>query len=73
MLRLYLDEDAARGVLVRALRRTQLDLVTVAEASMRGKTDEQQLAFASERGLALFSFNDGDYKRLRGLLPKSDP
>lgn len=64
MLRLYHDEDALQGGLVAALRRAGFDCLTANEAGMRGRTDEQQLAFATSQGRVLYTKNTADFCRL---------
>jgi hypothetical protein len=61
---LYHDEDALEGALVSALRRAGFDCLTVNEAGMRGRSDEIQLRFATERGRVLFTKNTADFRRL---------
>ena len=41
-----------------------MTVVTVSEAGLISKTDEEQLAFAAERGCVLYTFNVSDYYRL---------
>lgn len=45
-IRLYLDEDAQRNSLVRALRARQIDILTANEAGQVGLSDADQLTFA---------------------------
>jgi len=49
------------GDLVRGLRSREIDVVTAADAHMIGRTDQEHLMFATERGRALYSFNVGDF------------
>ena len=63
-IRLYLDEDAQRTALVRALRARQIDVLTANEANQIAVPDAQQLAFATSRGRTIFSFNRGDFVHL---------
>lgn len=63
-IRLYIDEDAIAQSFIDALRLREVDVVTVAEARMLHKTDEEQLSWATEKGRVLFSFNIGDFYRL---------
>ena len=53
-VRLYLDEDSMRRVLVFGLRARNIDVLTAFEADMINRQDEQQLMAASS-GRALFS------------------
>jgi hypothetical protein len=63
-IRLYLDEDAQRGSLVKALRERGVDAETANEAGLRNIADAQHLAYATAQGRVLYSFNVGDYNRL---------
>jgi hypothetical protein len=48
-IRLYLDEDAQRTSLVRALRARRIDVLTASEAGKIGISDADQLAFAASQ------------------------
>ncbi len=61
---LYLDEDAQRGSLVKALRERGVDVLTADDAAMRNRDDEDHLAYATAQGRVLYSFNIGDYNRI---------
>jgi hypothetical protein len=61
---LYLDEDAQRSSLVRALDARQIDVLTANEAGLVGVSDAEQLAYAAAHGRAIFTFNRGDFVRL---------
>ena len=63
-IRLYLDEDAMRASLVRALRARQVDVTTPLEAELMEQPDEIHLAYATAQGRVLFSFNRGDFAQL---------
>jgi hypothetical protein len=63
-IRLYLDEDAQRKSLVRALRARQFDVLTANEAEMVGISDAEQLVFAANQNRVIFTFNRGDFLRL---------
>ncbi len=63
-IRLYLDEDAQRGSLVKALRERGVDVLTANEAGMADRTDDEHLDFAAVQARVLFSFNVGDFNRL---------
>ena len=67
-IKLYLDEDAMHSHLVAALRSRGVPAITVWDAGMTEKTDEEQLAFATEVGCALYSFNVSDFHRLHTKL-----
>ena len=64
MFLLYHDEDALQASLVAALRRAGFDCTTVNEAGMRGRSDEEQLEFASSRGRVIYTRNTADFRRL---------
>lgn len=63
-LRLYLDEDAQRGSLLKALRERGVDVETANEAGLVKVPDERHLVYATAQSRALYSFNIGDYNRL---------
>lgn len=63
-IRLYLDEDAQRTSLVRALRARQIDVLTANEAGKVGLSDADQLAFAVSQSRTIFTFNRGDFVKL---------
>lgn len=63
-IRLYLDEDAQRGGLVRALRLRGVDVLTANEAGTGELDDAAQLACATEQGRVLYSFNIRDFSAL---------
>ena len=50
--------------LVSALRSRGVEVVTVLDAGLTGKSDEEQLTFAIERGYILYTFNVSDFYRL---------
>src|ERR1017187_2102798 len=50
--------------LVTALRARGVIVVTVMDAGLTEKTDEEQLAFAGERECVLYTFNVSDFYRL---------
>ena len=63
-IKLYFDEDAMHSRLVTALRSRGVVVVTVMDAGLTEKTDEEQLAFAIERECVLYTFNVSDFYRL---------
>ncbi len=65
---LYVDEDAMDEDFVQALKSRNVDVLTVADVGMLHKTDEEQLAWATERHRVIFSFNTRDFYRLHTLL-----
>ena len=63
-VRLYLDEDAQRTSLIRALRARQVDVLAANEAGQVGVSDADQLAFAVSQQRTIFTFNRGDFVQL---------
>ncbi|MBW4581597.1 MAG: DUF5615 family PIN-like protein [Tildeniella nuda ZEHNDER 1965/U140] len=63
-IRLYIDEDSMDEDFVQALRSRNVDVLTVADAGMLHKSDEEQLAWATENKRVTFSFNTRDFYRL---------
>ena len=61
--KLYLDEDVSE-ILAGKLRKLAWDVLTVSEAARRGKTDEDQLAFAAETSRVLITRNFEDFPDL---------
>ena len=57
---LYLDEDTIKGALVKALRNADLDVITVIDARMLGRSDEEQLNWSTKHKRAIYSFNIGE-------------
>ena len=52
------------GDLVEALRSRGITVITALDAGLTGRSDEKQLAFASEHGCVLYTFNVSDFYRL---------
>ena len=63
-IRLYLDEDAMDGDLVRALRARGVDVEPANEVGMIEREDDEHLTYATAQGRVIFSFNIGDFCRL---------
>ncbi len=63
-VRLYVDEDAVQHTVLDALRRHEIDVLTVLEAGRGENTDEEQLVFATEQGRTLYTLNVGHFVRL---------
>jgi hypothetical protein len=63
-IRLYIDEDAMGKGLVRAFRSHNIEVITAYEAGMAGGSDEAHLKYATANGLALYSYNRGDFMDL---------
>jgi uncharacterized protein with PIN domain len=61
-VRYYVDEHVGSAI-VRGLRRRGVDVTTVTEAGMRGRSDEAQLAFALQAGRVTFT-QDRDFLRM---------
>ena len=61
-VRYYVDEHVGSAI-VRGLRRRGVDVITVTEAGMRGRSDEAQLEFALQAGRATFT-QDRDFLRI---------
>jgi len=53
-----------RLAVVKALRARGVDVLTALDAGMIDREDGEHLAFATEQGRVLFSFNIGDYYEL---------
>ena len=53
-----------RCIVVTALRSRGVTVVTVMDAGLAEKTDEEQLAFATELECVLYTFNVSDFYRL---------
>jgi predicted nuclease of predicted toxin-antitoxin system len=62
-IRLYLDEDV-HPFIADALRRRGWQATTTVEVGRRGATDADQLAFATEQGFAILTYNVGHFARL---------
>ena len=61
---LYLDEDTIKSALVKALRNADLDVITVIDAGMLGRSDEDQLNWSTQQKRVIYSFNIGDFCKL---------
>lgn len=55
--------------LVRALRLRGLDVQTALEASLIGRSDDEQLLHAAAGGRSLYSFNIADFMKLHNEWP----
>lgn len=64
MFALFLDEDSLARSLLRGLRSSGLDVLTVLEADRRELSDEEQLAFAAARQRAIYTSNVEHFARL---------
>ena len=63
-LSLYLDENTRSFGLYTALQNKGVDVTTVLEAGLMGRSDEEQLEWATTQGRAVCSFNRRDFFRL---------
>ncbi|MCT7950542.1 DUF5615 family PIN-like protein [Ancylothrix sp. C2] len=63
-IRLYLDEDSRRKALFQALLSRGVDVITVSEAKMLGRSDEDQLNWALVNNRVIYTFNMRDFYRL---------
>lgn len=63
-IKIYIDEDAMDSDLVAALRSRGVAVITPLDAGLAEKSDEEQLAFATERECVLYTFNVSDFYRL---------
>ncbi len=61
---LYIDEDAMSRAFVQGLRARGVDAITVLDCGMEGKSDPEQLAYASSLGRVIYTYNVGDYCQL---------
>jgi Domain of unknown function (DUF5615) len=66
-IRLYLDEDALKASSVDAFLNSSLDVITVTDAGRLSFADEEQLAWATEQGRTIYSFNMGDFHQLHSI------
>lgn len=60
---LYTDEDMS-ALVATLLRSRGLDITTVPEQATLGKTDREQLEFATAQGRCLLTHNRVDFERL---------
>jgi hypothetical protein len=60
---LYLDEDVS-VIVAQILRARGYEALTARDAAMLGRTDEEQLRYASAQQLALLKHNRDDFLRL---------
>jgi hypothetical protein len=67
-LLLYIDEDAIDEDFLQALHSRNVDVLTVAEVGMLHRSDEEQLAWATENNRAIFSFNARDFYQIHTSL-----
>jgi len=65
---LYIDEDSIDEDFVQALRSRNVDVLTVTDVGMLHRSDEEQLAWATENNRVIFSFNARDFYQLHTIL-----
>ena len=63
-MKLHLDEDADAHALLNALRQRGLDVSSSRELALLRCSDEEQLAWASEQGRTIYTYNASDFCRL---------
>ena len=63
-IRLYVDEDAMARAFVNGLRAREVDVKTVFEEGMVGRSDVEQLEHAADQGRVIYTFNVGDFCQL---------
>ena len=63
-MKLHLDEDADAHALLNALRQRGLDVSSSRELALLQCSDEKQLAWASEQGRAIYTYNASDFCHL---------
>jgi Domain of unknown function (DUF5615) len=64
LFEIYIDEDAVHGGLVAALRSRDVTVTTASDAGLMTKSDDEHLAYATEHGCVLYTFNVSDFYRL---------
>jgi len=70
-IRFYFDEDTMDADLVEALRVRGVDVQTALDAGMLRREDHELLAYASQQGRAVYTFNIGHFCALNGELLRS--
>lgn len=68
-LLLLLDEDTQDKILVRILRRSGHDVLTIYEAALAGTADDKVLAFAHKENRILITQNCSDFRELHTINP----
>lgn len=63
-IKIYIDEDAVNRALVLALRTRDVPVLTALEAALTEVDDEKHLAFATDLGCVLYTYNVSDFYRL---------
>jgi Domain of unknown function (DUF5615) len=60
-----MDQDSMDGAVVRGLRANGIDVLTTREAGRLGRSDADQLVFATSLGRVVYTANVGDFRRLQ--------
>lgn len=63
MIKFYLNEDVHKNIAT-ALRLKGYDVISVHEVQKHSLSDCQQLEYAIAEGMAIFTFNAGDFNKL---------
>jgi hypothetical protein len=64
LIKIYIDEDAMDNDVVAALRSRGVSVRTPFDAGLIGRSDDQQLNFATEYDCVFYTFNVSDFYRL---------
>ena len=67
-MRLYLDDDSIKGLLVGLLNRAGYDIRLPADIGVAGKNDAVHLTHAVLEGRVLLTHNYGDFEELHNLV-----
>jgi hypothetical protein len=67
-MNLYLDDDSAKGALVARLRKAGHQVVTPADASLAGASDQRHLLYAVEHDCVFLTRNHDDFEELHRLV-----
>lgn len=70
-MRLYIDEDASHGSLLRQLRAAGHDLQAPSAVGLLGECDARQLRHAIAQQRVMLSYNDRDFRELHYLVVES--
>jgi hypothetical protein len=62
--KLFVDEDACEEAVVSALRRLEIDVLTVLDVDRSGIDDQDQIHFATSLGRTVYSLNASHFARL---------
>lgn len=68
-LKLLIDEDSLAKPLVKMLRKSGFDVVTVNEVGLSGKSDFIVLNYAQEKGRIVLTHNGQDFEKLHEQNP----